>query len=70
MNTRELVVIEDNDKTMQAFLDGPGYLMIREGLGECQVEMSISASQAFALADFIEANRSALIEARKNGRGN
>lgn len=50
-----------------AWTDGPGYVVVDQGRNE----IMMNAAQAIALADFINANRAALIEAReRHGRGN
>lgn len=70
MCKKELTISEESGRALHAFLDGQGYLMIIIKSEKAQTEICISAAKAFALADFIEANRPALIEARRNGRGN
>jgi hypothetical protein len=55
-----------NSKKITAWADGPGYVVVDQG----KQEIMMNAAQAIALADFIQANRTALIEAReRHGRG-
>lgn len=62
-----IIIEASGNKKITAWTEGAGYLIVDQG----KHEIMLNAAQAIALADFINANRSALIEAReRHGRGN
>ena len=62
-----LIIKAGKSQKITAWAEQSGYVVVDQG----KHEIMMNTAQAIALADFINANRSALIEAReRHGRGN